>query len=319
MDTTQSTTLPPRLPELLVFAGFWRRPCALFIDLLMLGVAGWIIGEVFFESLARIGDWAKIIGFVMALAYFGICNSRVAGGQTLAKRLLGLRVIDAHGCTLSLTRSMLRYVVLGVPFFAGGLAIASESMMGMVLVYALSLFGFGGELAIVYLYIFNRRTRQSLHDLAVGSYVVQAEPSLQGVTFLQMWRGHLVAVALLALLALTGPYVGDRFAQSKMFVGILPLYQTLSAQPHVISAQVVRGSIYRDGETSHSMQAALRMDAPLTGDRAMAKHIAQLLAKGDPDIANEDDIDVTLSHGFTMGIASGWRKQVYSFKPAELK
>ena len=51
----------------------------------------------------------------------------------------------------------------------------------------------------------------------------------------------------------------------------------------------------------------------------MAKRIAQLMAKGDPDIATEDAVVVTLIYGYDMGIASGWKKHGYSFKPDELR
>lgn len=319
MDTTQSATQPPRLPESLVISGFWRRVGALFIDSMLLGAVGWIIGAIFFEPLARMGDWARIIGFVIALAYFGFGNSRLAGGQTPAKRWLGLRVVDVQGHTLSLPRSLLRYVVLGVPFFANGLTPDPQRLLSSVFGYLLSLVVFGGMLSIIYLYIFNCGTRQSLHDLAVGSYVVHVQTGEQVMPFPLIWRGHLVVVAVLALLALSGPVIGNRFAQSKTFVGILPAYQTLSTQPHVVSVQVVRGTMHRNGTTTHAMQAAIRLDAALTDDSEMAKHIAQLMAKGDPDIVNEDSVDVTLIHGFNMGIASGWRKQGYSFKPDELK
>ena len=319
METTQSATQPPRLPESLVISGFWRRVGAFFIDLMLLAAVGWIIGAIFFEPLARMGDWARIIGFVIAWAYFGVCNSRIGGGQTLAKRWLGLRVVDVQGHTLSLLRSLLRYVVLGVPFFCDGLALSPPLLLSSLLGYLLSLVVFGGMLSIVYLYIFNRGTRQSLHDLAVGSYVVHEQAGVPGRVFPMIWRGHLVAVALLALLALSGPVIAGRFAQSQFFAGILPVYQALSTQPHVLSVQVLRGTMYSNGVKTHSMQAMVRLDAALTDDGEMARHIAQLVAKGDADIASEDVVNVTLIHGFNMGIASGWRKQGYSFRPEELK
>lgn len=319
MNTTTAAE-PPMLPASpLVIAGFWRRLFALFIDLLMLGVLGMIIGALFFDPLARMGDAAKLIGFVIALVYFGLCNSRVFGGQTLAKRWLGLRVVDAQGDTLSLPRSMLRYVVLGVPFFANGTTFNPQLMLSSVLGYLLALIVFGGMLSIIYLYIFNRRTRQSLHDLAVGSCVVQAVPETGSMAFPPIWQGHLVVVAVLVLLALGTPAVARRLAGTTTFAGMLPLYQTLSTQPHVITAQVVRGRFYVNGTVTHAMQTALRLDAPMTDDDAMAKRIAQMVAKGDPDIASEDAVQVTLIYGYTMGIASGWKKHGYSFRPDELK
>lgn len=323
MNTTTAAQ-PPMLPAApFVIAGFWRRLFALVIDLLMLGALGMIIGTLFFGPLARMGDAAKLIGFVIALAYFGLCNSRVFGGQTLAMRWLGLRVVDAQGGVLSLPRSMLRYVVLGVPFFANGTAFNSQwmltSALGYVLGCVLALIVFGGILSIVYLYVFNRRTRQSLHDLAVGSYVVQAAPAAARANFPSIWRGHLVAVAVLALLTLGAPAVAKRLAATTSFAGMLPMYQTLSMQPHVMSAQVGRTRLNFNGSVTRSMQATLRLDAPLSDDSAMAKRIAQLVARADPGIAREDTVRITLVYGYDMGIASGWKSHGYSFKPAELK
>ena len=314
MDTWHTEGGPDRK-----IAGFWRRLGAFAIDLVLLGIAGLILGTLLFDTFARMGVYAKLIGFAIALAYFGICNSRIGGGQTLGKRWLGVRVVDAHDQLLSLPRSLLRYVVLGVPFFANGLPLDPKLAMSSPLGYLLALVVFGGMFAIVYLYIFNRRTRQSLHDLAVGSYVERFDRAAQPVPFPIMWRGHLVVVAVLAVIALSAPAVASRFAQTRTFAGILPLYQTLSTQPHVMTAQVVRGwSSINGGNTTHYLQSSLRLDAPMTEDGGMARHIAQQMAKADPDIANEDVVVVTLVYGYDLGIASGWKKHGYSFKPGEL-
>jgi uncharacterized RDD family membrane protein YckC len=313
MDSLQGEGLPKG-----GIAGFWRRLGAFAIDVFLLGVVGWILGALLFDPLARMGFYAKLIGFAIALAYFGICNSRIGGGQTLGKRWLGVRVVDAHDRLLSLPRSLLRYAVLGIPFFANGLPLSPQQAMSSPLSYLLTLVVFGGILAIVYLYIFNRRTRQSLHDLAVGSYVERFDRAASPVPFPAIWRGHMVVVALIAVIALSGPLVASRFARAQAFAGILPLYQTLSAQPHVVNAQVVRGWTSMNGHVTHSLQSSLQLDAPLTEDDAMARRIAQQMAKADPNIANEDAVDVTLVYGYDMGIASGWKKHRYSFRPGEL-
>jgi uncharacterized RDD family membrane protein YckC len=301
-------------------AGFWRRLGALAIDLILLGIAGMILGTLFFDRFARMGGYARLIGFAIALAYFGICNSRIGGGQTLGKRWLGVRVVDASGQLLALPRSLLRYSVLGIPFFANGLPIDAKLAMSTPLGYLLALVVFGGMLSIIYLYLFNRRTRQSLHDLVVGSYAERFDRAARSVPFPVMWRGHLAALALVAVIALSSPVVASRWAQSKTFVGILPLYQTLSTQPHVITVQVGRmWSSMNGGNTTHSLQSSLWLDAPMTDDGAMAKRIVQLMAKADPNIATEDVVVVTLVYGYDMGIASGWRKHGYSFRPDALQ
>lgn len=314
MDALQVEGLPER-----TIAGFWRRLGALVIDLILLTIVGLILGGLFFDTFAHMGAYARLVGFAIALAYFGICNSRIGGGQTLGKRWLGIRVVDAHDQLLTLPRSLLRYVVLGVPFFCNGLPLNPDQGMSTPVGYLLALIVFGGIAALIYLYIFNRRTRQCLHDLVVGSYVERFDRATQPAPFPAMWRGHMVTVVVIAAITLSTPLVASRLAKTQTFAGIQPLYQTLSTQPHVITAQVMRGTSYFNGTTTHSLQSALRLDAPLTDDDAMAKRIAQQMAKGDPDIANEDAVVVVLVYGYDMGIASGWKKRGYTFKPDELR
>ncbi len=86
-----------------------------------------------------------------------------------------MRVVDANDQLLSLPRSLLRYAVLGIPFFANNLPVSPTAVMSTLLGYLLALVVFGGMFATTYLYIFNRRTRQSLHDLVVGSYVERCD------------------------------------------------------------------------------------------------------------------------------------------------
>lgn len=58
--------------------------------------------------------------------------------------------------------------------------------------------------------------------------------------------------------------------------------------------QVARGRFYLNGNVTRSIQAAVRLNAPMTDDDTMAKRIAHFAAKSDPDIASEDAVQVTL-------------------------
>jgi uncharacterized RDD family membrane protein YckC len=308
----------------LAIAGFWRRIGAFFIDTIIVGIVGTAIGGLLYQWIAPIGAPARLVGLVISLAYFGILNSRIGNGQTLANRWLGIRVVNAQGQTLSLPRALLRYVVFGIPLFFNGLPLRGATLMSPVVGSLLALVVFGGGFAIVYLYIFNRRTRQSLHDLVVGSYVVRAQPDDSEARFGTVWRGHLVVAVVVALLCLGAPMLTKQLSQSQLFAGILPLYQSLEAQPHVMNAQVMRGtSSLWSSNNGHStrryLSAQLRLDAPMTEDADYARRIAQVMAKGDPHLADEDVVTVGLSYGFDIGIASWWTKHNYSFKPLELE
>jgi len=99
-------SLPAR--ERTPIAGLWRRLAALVIDGLTLGVPALLLGLTLFHWASSLGRAGRLIGFVVALLYFGVLNSRFGGGQTLGKRLLGIRVADRAGAPLSPMRSFLR-------------------------------------------------------------------------------------------------------------------------------------------------------------------------------------------------------------------
>lgn len=305
----------------LAIAGFWRRIFAFLIDSVFTGLVGAFIGWVLYFSLVQMGAPARLIGFAVVLAYFGTLNSHLGGGQTLANRMLGIRVVDAQGRLLSVPRALWRHAILGVPFLFNywQLPHLPEPMEWLVgLLAGLSFFGVG--FAIVYLYIFNRRSRQSLHDLAVGSYVVSVEPEQDAIRPMPVWRGHLIVVAAFAVFLFGASLMANHFRKSDFFAGLDPIYRVLETEPHVINASVTRGWVSRmGGPTTYYLNARLRVDAPIIDDEDYALQIARMMAKSDPHVAQDNVVTVVLYYGFDIGIASWWRSQGYSFKPDDLQ
>ncbi|MFC5741792.1 RDD family protein [Dyella tabacisoli] len=305
--------------SILDLAGFWRRLGAFAIDCVLLGMVGSILGQLLFGQLARLGGYGTWLGFAIALAYFGICNSRINGGQTFGKKVLSVRVVDVHGQLLSLSRSLCRYTVLGLPFFLNGMSIDPQRPMPW-LVYLVALIFIGGGLSIIYLYIFNRRTRQSLHDLAVGSYVVRVEPRLPVKPLASLWQGHFVVLALLAVAGLAAPVVGERVSHSQGLAGLLPAYSLLLKQPHVVNVMVTNGWVSMNGQAArHYLSAQLVLDTSQIDYDVLANNAAHLMAANYPDIASKDAVVVDLIYGYNIGISSARKVHRYSFTPQELR
>lgn len=268
MDALQGNGQLNELPTLTI-ANFWSRLGAIFVDLLIVGAVGYVLGIFLFDTLARLGAYARIVGFVIAVSYFGILNSRIGNGQTLAKRWLGLRVVDGRGLCLSLPRSLLRYTVLGLPFFLnflpvdfGVTALFAETLISIIL--------FGGMFSIFYLYLFNRRTRQSLHDLVVGTYVVNVNPPGLRLPPVTLWRGHLMVVGLIALFVLVTPSLVRIVTRQANFKPILEVQHQLQQQPHVRNAGFAEGETFVYSNTGNRtvgyLQAELTLDAAMTSD-----------------------------------------------------
>src|SRR4051812_37143947 len=172
--------IPPALPpdstgpaHQAQIAGFWRRVGAAFIDYIIIAACGVVLGLLFSEQFMRMGGWGRLIGAAVAAVYFVPLNSRIGGGNTIGKRALGVRVVNANGRTISVSRSLVRFCVLALPFFLNGVAVPGQSVFSWWMILSgVAVFGLGP--AILYLIAFNGPTRQSVHDLIVGSYVVRA-------------------------------------------------------------------------------------------------------------------------------------------------
>jgi uncharacterized RDD family membrane protein YckC len=321
MDALQGNGQLNELPTLTI-GNFWSRLCAILIDLVIVGAVGYVLGIFLFDTLARLGAYARIVGFVIAVLYFGILNSRIGNGQTLAKCWLGLRVVDGRGLCLSLPRSMLRYTVLGLPFFLNFLPV-DFGVTALFVEQLISIILFGGMFSIFYLYLFNRRTRQSLHDLVVGTYVVNVNPPGLRLPPVILWRGHLIVIGLIAFFALVMPSVARVFTQHASFKPILEVQQQLQQQPHVRNAGFVEGEtfVYSSigNRTVGYLQAELTLDAPMTSDVEIARAAARVIQAAYPEKSKRVPIVVRLVYGYNMIIAARWNSRAYRYEPGELQ
>lgn len=307
--------------ELKWISGFWRRIGALFIDTLLLGVTGLALG-LFLESVfVQMGGWGRLVGFSIALVYFGVMNSSIAGGQTLGKKALKIRVVDFNNSPISLGKSILRYFILAIPFFLNGAQFSNEAMFSF-LIYPLSLIIFGGLFSILYLYLFNRVTRQSLHDLVVGTYVVNTNVEKQDPG--KVWSVHLVIVAVLFLSAAVVPAFTTELAESDPFKGMLAVQSALSNEPSVAYATISSGSstfsTTNEGtKTTTYVSGHVFLKTNDVSNAELARRLATIVVENYPEALQKDTIQINLTYGYDIGIASSWSNYAHNFNPLELQ
>ncbi|RJE77285.1 hypothetical protein BGP78_09540 [Pseudoalteromonas sp. MSK9-3] len=300
--------------------GFWRRIGALFIDTLVLGILGYVVGLFLEDIFVQLGGWGRLIGFALSITYFGVMNSSLSNGQTIGKRILNIKVVDSSNSTISLPKSFLRYSFLAVPFSLNGAQITNEAMLSY-LMYPLSFIIFGGLFSISYLYIFNRATRQSLHDLAVDTYVVNAEVSPEELP--SVWKPHLVVLAGLFIAAALAPVFTSDLAKSKPFKGLLSTQEAINSNESVKYAGVTEGSTtFTSSDSGTTTTTYVNTQAFLyknnVEDSDIAKQLAHLIVKTYPESLNKNLIQVTLTYGYDIGIASKWNSYNHQFSPQEL-
>jgi len=327
---------PTRLETPAVIGSFWKRIFAMIADTLLLGAIGWLATFQFADRLIAFGPNGRAIGLGVSLLYFGILNSSVGGGATPGKRLFGLRVVKRSGARVSLIRSVWRAIVYLVPIFLNGWFFALPPLapwQEIAFSTVDSTIVFGMELAMIYLYIANVSTRQTLHDLVAGTFVVKAD-SMGAPVANRTHSVHLVVVSVWLLLFLAGiplawPMLKNFATSNPLGIDIkgqTAVYQTVTAQPGVLSAQVNTNTFtsWSSGgksETTTSLDVSANLDHAVTQEesRTAADAIARRVLAVKPDILGQQELGVTVRYGYDIGVWSQWQAYNYVDTPANWK
>ena len=295
-------------------AGFWRRVAAFVVDGVVIGCIGYLLGLALFDVFVRMGPWGRGVGFLVALVYFVSQEGARGGGRSLGKRLLRIRVVDSQGRALDPARGAARFAVLSVPYFVIGAALPVD-VVTFAGGFPLASLTLGGLLALAWLLSFNRRTRQSLHDLAVGAFVVRAGAGAPGAPGpARTWRGHVVIAAVLLLLAGATPLLHP---------SVLPLralHDRLAMQPELRSVNVFASNArlygtHDDTRADHALFIEATIIKPLDDYVPLSTRIAGIALAAWPDAKLQDRISVRLAHGFDIGVASNWGANTLSLTP----
>ena len=304
-----------------MISGFWRRFGAFILDSIILGIFGFLLGGVFEDQFVEIGSWGRLFGFAIALSYFGIMNSQITKGQTLGKMILNIRVVNTDNKPIGILHSFARYSILGLPFFLNGMLFTNE-ITDSLWVYPISFIVFGMGFSIAYLYLFNRVTRQCLHDLAVGTYVVNINAARQEVS--PIWKPHLAVVAVFLVIGTGAPVLTSALVQNVPFNEMLVTQTALVSNPSVNYATIVDGtttfsSLKKGTKTTTYVRSQVFLKENTVKDEKLAKKLAEIIAANYPKSQRRNTIQIELTYGYDIGITEFWRSQTHSFDPGKLK
>jgi uncharacterized RDD family membrane protein YckC len=289
-------------------AGFWRRPIAFAIDVIGLGAVGSLIGYVLFDQLVEIGQVGRLIGLAITLLYFGVFDSRLGKGASLGKRLLRVRVINRNGNTISVARAASRAFVLSLPVFLNGIFFPepNDTFLLYVLGSVLGLLVFGLFGAVIYLYIANKQTGQSLHDIVTDTFVVLHERPAAPI-FAHVARTHIVVVACWCLLTLAFLPLAAYFASSSLggdLNRLASIQKTITTDPSVRNAQVSLGFTTTNQGTLTYLTVNVQLRHVTATLEPVVDSVATTVLKAYPDILGRNVLIITAHYGYDIGIAT---------------
>lgn len=179
VQTHQDAQPPVELVENygVIYAGFWKRLGAFIVDALCLGVIGFILCLLFFNTLVSLADFCFIIGAVISGAYFVLLLGKVGEGQTLGKKLMKIRVVATNGDIANYKHTTLRFLVFNAFFLHYVLGIAflrttnHLALLFVQLLYVIPTFMF----LMVYGLVLFHKQKKGFHDLVAGTCVIKTK------------------------------------------------------------------------------------------------------------------------------------------------
>jgi len=168
----------PRTPRETIVVGFWLRFVADLIDSILLGVFGYLLVSSKLGSVLHdMGPAAVLVGLGIGSLYFGVLQTSIGNGQTLAKKLLRIQVLKLDGSHMTLPISLARYAVIMLAFYGVSIwdqlttlhpSLADQTVATFVLIPAYVFLW----MAIAPLVALHPQKR-GLHDLIAGTVVVR--------------------------------------------------------------------------------------------------------------------------------------------------
>lgn len=163
-------------PKENIVVGLWHRFWSDFFDAVLLGFVGFLASILLKDFFYTLGEQRLWTGLVVALIYTGVLHTSIGNGQTVAKKILGIQVVQENGGFLSLPKSFLRYSVIVFIAYNGWIvngltatfpflnATAFGIVFGLLILFVLC----GVVLVLPF-----HPLKQGLHDLLVGSIVIR--------------------------------------------------------------------------------------------------------------------------------------------------
>jgi tetratricopeptide (TPR) repeat protein/uncharacterized RDD family membrane protein YckC len=291
-------------------APLWRRLLAFAVDMTVIVLPTWVVGNAFFDAMSDLGDFGRLIGLGIALVYFGIFDSDWGDGRSPGKGLLGLRVVRTDGTLLSPPAAAMRAGALFVPFLVNGVGGGLPLGAGMLVQSLLAFACFGIALSMLYLVLFNRRSRQSLHDLLVGAVVAGRAGPLPSVP--PFWKGHLAVVGIVCIAALAVPAVRMTPSGASADLGeMVAMESRVESLPPIRNAGIgivkVACLTCADDTANEFFRVTVRLrHGP--AETAVLGQVADAVFRGHERFVGSRRVLIVLDRGFNLGFAAGDRQ-----------
>lgn len=260
------------------------------------------------------GNTARLVGYLLGVACFAIPQSRIGKGQTFGQWLFRIRVVDRNGAGISPVYSLMRFTVLWSFFLIWELAFPIEVISSRLYWIVLGI-AYAIPVGVPYFILFNRRTRQGLHDLAVGAFVVKA-PWKGPLSPEPVSRIHAVIFPVLVILCGVSGLLVSRLLMPGILADPQALADPLKQIDGGIVTAIVRKNVQVDGGKKLHIYLAASVDGSETPGK-VGYALKDIARAGTPGLDRSFMIFVTVREGAYLGPCGIWK--LYSWSGTALK
>ena len=286
-----------------------RRFFAFLIDSLIIALFGKLLGLLLGDFFIELGNLGKIVGFIVVLFYFGIGNSKILNGQTVAKKLLKIRVVDKSSEAISVPKSFLRALPFAAYILLNGLPVSDSADLYPSLILGTILFSI--PVLETYFNIVNNKSLQSLHDMIAKTFVVSVKS--EGNINITNQKVFLYAGAALPILILIVTLAGSATVSNKL-IYVTDMQKIISIASHELPISSI--SMYRNKTTTTSLNGETTLVKLIEvtaakinkdeNDTLLAMKIAKVIFDSGFKFEDGETLSVTIIYGYDIGIASSY-------------
>lgn len=281
---------------------FEKRIIAFVIDSIILTIIGMILCKLLYNQLLYLGNLSILIGFFIFVLYYGLQNSSICNGQTIGKRIAKIEIVSKNGEYLSPWRSIIRSMLLTPILIFNDITIPLNNLYFIfnALISALSII----QLA---LFIFNRPTRQMLHDLVIGSVCInknsQIIPTIQDKTKLS------AIIIIPIILSVIGVFVIKNCFTNLLGIDFISLNKLNNTIEQNTLASIIGVNVQKRYSNNQIFTGInytvtyphIDLDSQSVYSYELVK-LANEIIKNEPETRNYNQINITILQCINIGI-----------------
>jgi uncharacterized RDD family membrane protein YckC len=287
---------------------FGRRVAALVIDLIILGIIGYILSLFGKGVFVELGTHGVVVGWLISTIYYTIFNSHIGKGKSPGKRAMHLEVVNRNGSQLTIKEGLMRSLLFTTPFFLFDYI--------QNLFYSPIVSGVFGALNVAYyvglFYFFVANAdRRTVHDLIAHTIVKfqhKEYAELAPISKLKIYTYAGIIIAILGgFVALYFSFKDTANALSEVVAANQEVLGELATEIYdldqVVRIESSKINVTVESEVGIVIEAWVNEDVNKEEARIIYKNIMNILATKKFNINRIDYSEVVLKYGYDIGIA----------------